>query len=244
MCLRYLLVALLTLTTANSAHAIVNGTEVSDQRFLSDFPWAVTVVNSLNDGICGGVLVAPRWVLTAGHCSWGMRHVLVGHAQRSQARRVEVEQAYRHPNFSYDTLQYDAALLLLQEEVELPPAPLASATEVRLLLRAGVTGRILGWGVTEDSATPVDRLREAAIRLNGYARAGTRYAYDFSAAPCGRDSGSPMLLQTIDGRWLVVGIANATSGNLCANGGGVAIYTSLAPLSAFVRDKLANPDTR
>jgi len=237
-CCRRIFLILLCLGASLPAQAIVNGTAVSDEHFAEKYPWLVTVVNDLNGGICGGVLVAPRWVLTAAHCSWGMRHVLVGHAERSQARRVDVERAIRHPDFSYDTLQNDAALLYLEESVNIAPAPLASAMQARMLLRDGVLGIITGWGVTEDSATPVDRVREAVIRLEKYARVGSRYAYDYNAGPCGRDSGSPMLIQTIAGEWLVVGIANATSGNLCASGGGMAVYTSLAAVADFVRRRV------
>ena len=66
-------------------------------------------------------------------------------------------------------------------------------------------------------------------------RAGSRYAYTYRTGPCSRDSGNPMLLQTIKGDWLVVGIANATDGNLCATNGGLAVYTSVAPLIEFIR---------
>ncbi|MBT8422157.1 MAG: serine protease [Gammaproteobacteria bacterium] len=232
-------ILLLLLTSGTSpAHAIVNGSEVSDARFAERYPWAVTVVNAANGGICGGVLVAPRWVLTAAHCSWGRRYVLAGNVDRSKARRVEVERTIRHPKFSLDALQNDAALLYLAEAQPMQPASLASPAQVRELLKPGVTAKIVGWGKTERSKQPVDRLHEAVIRLTELTTVGTRYAYVYRSGPCSRDSGNAMLLQTIAGDWLVVGIANATGGNLCATDGGLAVYTSIAPLSSFIRSYL------
>jgi len=232
--MRASLTAFLLFCSLNAA-AIVNGSEVSDARFAELYPWAVTVVDTKDGGICGGVLVAPRWVLTAAHCSWGKRYVLAGNAERSNARRVHVERAIRHPQFSLDALQYDAALLRLAEAQPESPAALANPVQVRRLMQKDVTGRIIGWGKTEQSNVTVDRLREAVVRLESFAQAGTRYAYEYSTGPCARDSGNPMLLQTIKGDWLVVGIANATDGNLCASNGGLAVYTSVEPLIDFVR---------
>ncbi|NGY65703.1 trypsin-like serine protease [Lentzea sp. NEAU-D13] len=44
-----------------TASAIVGGQEVTQE-----YPWAVVVEYS--QGACSGALIAPRWVLTAGHC--------------------------------------------------------------------------------------------------------------------------------------------------------------------------------
>ncbi len=207
--------------------ALVNGRPVAEQRFVTEYPWAVTVVNALSGGICGGVLIEARWVLTAAHCAGGRRYVLVGSVERSAARRVEVERIHRHPDFSAASLQNDVALLFLAEPVELRYAGLPSSAQARLLLRRGAPARIIGWGKTEYSREPVDRLHEADVRLQNFSRAGSRYVYTHTAGPCGRDSGSPMQMRTLDGRWLIIGIASATDGNLCAQGGGRAVYTSI-----------------
>jgi secreted trypsin-like serine protease len=137
-------------------------------------------------------------------------------------------------------MQNDVGLLYLAEAVDVPVAQLATDITGRLLLRARVAATILGWGKTESSAQPVDRLRVARIYLEEYSRAGTRYTYRYTAGPCARDSGSPMLMRTLDGRALVVGIATATDGNLCASGGGRAVYTSLYPVRDFIFEQVGS----
>jgi secreted trypsin-like serine protease len=222
------------LLAAQAAHPLVNAVAVDDDLFDRQYPWAAAVVDPDSGGICGGTVIHPRWVLTAAHCTSGGRYVLIGDAERSAARRVAVTRAIRHPQYSIDSMQNDVGLLYLAESVDVRPAALATDISGRLLLRSRVAATIIGWGKTESSAKPVDRLRAARIYLEDYARAGTRYVYRYTAGPCARDSGSPMLMRTLDGRWLVVGIATATDGNLCATGGGRAVYTSLYAVRDFI----------
>ena len=82
---------------AGSAFALVNSTEVSDEQFAADFPWMVVVEHPITGGICGGVLIAPDWVLSAAHCSSKRKQILVGHADRTEARRIKVVRSIRHP---------------------------------------------------------------------------------------------------------------------------------------------------
>jgi len=43
-----------------------------------------------------------------------------------------------------------------------------------------------------------------------------------------------MVMHTPDDRRLLVGVASATDGNICAQGGGVAVYTNLALIQNFI----------
>jgi secreted trypsin-like serine protease len=47
-----------------------------------------------------------------------------------------------------------------------------------------------------------------------------------------------MIMQTLDNRRVLVGVASATDGNLCARGGGVAIYTNLSVVREFIDRKM------
>lgn len=238
--MRSLVLALLTLLATSllqqgSALALVNGSLVSDDRFDESYPWAVTVVASIMGGICGGVLIAPRWVLTAAHCTGLPKHVLLGHPKRSAGQRIEVSRAIRHPDFDIKTLQNDIGLLQLETAVEGPLAQLPSDLEAKLLLIPGAAATLIGWGKTETSRTPVDRLVEGRIKLNALNLYGSQINYTYiGGGPCGRDSGSPMLMRTLDGRQLVVGVASGTQGHLCGQGGGSATYTNVARVRKFI----------
>jgi len=220
---------------ASQAYAIVNGAPVDDEQFAVDYPWAVVIVKKSDGGICGGALIAPRWIVTAAHCTGINKYVLVGHADRTEARRVEIERAIRNPEFDKTTLQNDVGLLFLAEALDIEAIALASAAETRAMLLPGAVATIVGWGVPAYRRSPAERLVEGRARLDKLVTQGSQYIYDDpNTGPCGRDSGGPMVMQLSNGRRVLVGVASATDGNLCAKGGGVAIYTNLSAVLDFI----------
>jgi len=221
------------------AFAIVNGDDVSDDRFATEFPWMVAVVNKNNGGVCGGALIAPRWVLTAAHCTGMNRYVLAGSPERSAARRFEVLKAKRHPDFDKTEFANDIGLLYLDGALETELVSIATADAADQLLKRGMRAHIAGWGKTAAGGRPADRLVVALTFLYSLQREDSRYVYrDPNTGPCGYDSGGPMIINPDAGRAALVGVASGTQGNLCRQGGGTAIYTDVSKMLQFIEDKM------
>lgn len=224
---------------AAPAFAVVNGKPVSDEQFLADYPWVAAVIDPAVDGICGGALIAPRWVVTAAHCTAENKYVLLGAPDRSKARRVELEKVIRHPDFNESNFQNDVGLLYLKEAVDNPVAVIASPAQTNELLREGMRGTILGWGSRPFGRPPTDQLYAAKTGVSAPVLRGSQiYRNDPDAGPCGSDSGGPLVMQTATGEKLLIGVVSATQGDLCATVGGVAIYTNLAVVSDFISEML------
>jgi len=223
---------------ASSAQSSVIG---GGSASINDFPWIAYIQGEEAGGggfACTGTVVAPRIVLTAGHCvedletsaiypaaGYAIATGVADLAQVKHANVTRVSQALIYPGFKPSNLRGDAGLLVLSTPVTAPALPLASAADAGLL-QAGTPISIAGWGLTSSGAkeapselqsgsTIIQRSeyckRQSARYYPFYSTATQLCAADppsYSVSPCHGDSGGPAIAIRADGSPVEVGITS------------------------------------
>jgi trypsin len=238
-----LAVALLCAVAASSS-AVVGGNDASP----GEYPSVAEI--TFGPFLCTGTLVAPNWVLTAGHCSnitagtvaspasWPapLIDVRVGGVTRTDGERRSVSRVVMHPDYLL-TSGYDISLLQLSQSSTMTPTQVAGAGD-RAIWSAGTLESIVGWGVTEEDGDQPQTLQEAQVPITTDAYCGGAYS-DFDAATmvcagfpqggvdtCQGDSGGPMFGRTSTGALRVVG--STSFGEGCARPGKPGVYARVA----------------
>jgi len=230
--------ALLAAVAAFPAAAILTRADRNDEEYrelATRYP--ATVSLGAADG--AGVLIGPRWVLTAAHRAAALRErkpaakiTIAGQARAIQA-------VFIHPDWKPGG-ESDIALVLLEAAVDADTVPIYRGGD-----EAGEAVRLVGFGesgpIGARPAGPSDGKARAAIntvdrvgpRTLGLRIKGTDDASDLQGAAAPGDTGAPAYLE-IESRILVGGIVAAAED---ANGdgirGNVGDWDRLTRVSAF-----------
>ncbi len=236
---------LLEATSGRGVHArIVGGVPVPDGKY--PFMAALSIENQEGFRFCGGSLIDPDSVLTAGHCIRGAESVVVEVGTTvispSQGQVRAATTAFIHPNFNLSrNHRFNAAVLELDSPVTgIRPISIATARQDNLET-PGRKLTVAGWGVRVDVPFGLtNRMREVSVPVVSDAVAQWAYASlsgrlrffpdEMVAAgaegkdSCRGDGGGPLFNVGTD-RTTQVGIV--TYGRGCARAGFPGVYTEV-----------------
>jgi secreted trypsin-like serine protease len=230
----------------------------------ADFP-ALAFIEGLQatDGYaCSGTVVAPRVILTAGHCVEDLEssslvepslvHVATGVSNLHHIPKdkiSDVEQVLVYPHFDPSELHGDAGLLILKAPVSAPPIALATAAD-GALYEPGTKLTIAGWGLDKRGAKEIpSQLQAATVPIEESSRCEkgispvypfldpsrqvcTIDAPHFKIIPCHGDSGGPAIATRADDSMVEVGLTSLT--NPTCKPTGPAVYTRVDQISGWV----------
>jgi secreted trypsin-like serine protease len=199
-------------TTAAPSMAIVGGHNTANGAYPS-----VAEITFGNAFLCTGTLIAPNYVLTAGHCgsvtgaavaspaAWPAAAITVrigNDVADTGGEVVPVSQAIVEPNYLLNS-GYDITLLKLGRNSVKTPTHVSGTTETGLWA-AGTSEKIVGWGATSEGGNTPSHLQEAAVPITTDAYCSGAYS-DFDPKTmicagfpqggtdtCQGDSGGPM----------------------------------------------------
>ena len=243
---------------AAPAQAVVNGEPVPPGELR-----AVASVNIAGVFGCSGTLIAPTWVMTAGHCGSATGPVGLAsqigfptsfyevvldtvNADGSGGERHAVKRLVIAEDYGFDNGQgSDVSLLELTQASDAPPIKIAAVGE-RASWNPGVSATIAGFGLVEEDGESPEQMQRAQVPIQSDPACANAYPdYDQTEMLCAGfpqggtdtcqgDSGGPLLVSVGSGVQRLVG--STSFGEGCAREGKPGVYARVAddPLRSFV----------
>uniref|UniRef100_A0A8C6DR09 Serine protease 56 n=1 Tax=Moschus moschiferus TaxID=68415 RepID=A0A8C6DR09_MOSMO len=222
------------------------------------WPWLVRLQLG-GQPLCGGVLVAASWVLTAAHCFAGAPNELLWTVTLAEgspgepAEEVQVNRIVPHPKFDPRTFHNDLALVQLWT----PVSPTGAARPVCLPREpqeppAGTPCAIAGWGALFEDGPEAEAVREARVpllsadtcrrALGPGLRPSSMLCAGYLAGgidSCQGDSGGPLTCSEPGPRPREVLYGVTSWGDGCGEPGKPGVYTRVAVFKDWLQEQMS-----
>lgn len=237
---------------------IVGGSDAS----IEDYPWQVFL--TAGDYMCGGTIISENWILTAAHCtidengddiSSGEMNVKVGATNPYRilfGENYAVKNVIVHQNYNINDIEYDIAILELEEAIDFENAePIKLISEEEVLDGAtapGVMATVTGWGLTrvnpdlfatilQEVQLPIVSNEAAAVVWGRIDPTILMAGYlDGGKDACSGDSGGPLIVD-VDGEPKLAGVVSWGSENCDTYGG----FTRVSSYVDWIYDNTGIP---
>ncbi|XP_050033995.2 uncharacterized protein [Dermacentor andersoni] len=221
-----------------------------------DWTWMAALLRKADDDqFCGGALISDRYVITAAHCTQGLRPqnitVRLGEYDFKQnttsrlPRDFNVSRIRQHPEFRKDTYQNDIALLRMSRRVRfsenIRPICLPKSPDESFL---GKLATVVGWGTLSFGGPSSSILRQVSLPVWDNTECKTKFTQaipkiflcagtrEGGQDACQGDSGGPLMVEGESTQWTLIGVVSW--GIKCAEKGLPGVYTRITEFLGWI----------